>query len=470
MSFKLRFVLLFSAVLALAVLVAGVAVVISARTAVETEVEAGMELATTLVIRTLAGAPDPRSAADAISSALAMLPLRHVRIAIAADGAATALPALVTTRVPDWFYRLVGPDHRQEEIRMRLSNGAPARVLVVAAPEDEIAEVWSDLSNLALILAMVSAAAVILAWIAIDRALRPLAQLSAALERLGRHEYQIRLEPIRIRELRRIGETINTLALELRQAEERNRDLGRKLIEVQEGERRQIAGEIHDELGPCLFGIRVEIRSLSRLARSLPEGTCQAVAERCEAVLGLADTIHRMSRRLLDRLRPMALEHLPLSAVLGDTVNRWRATEPGIDWRLHLPGDVASSIDRLDDTASVSLYRIVQESLMNAARHAGATRVEVEISSTPEPDGRVAPGEASVGFSIRDDGRGIASEDRAGIGIHAMSDQVRALGGSIAILSSPGGGVTVEGRIPFVPDYAVRKEEEEDDGSVPQNA
>ncbi|UEM23826.1 histidine kinase [Skermanella mucosa] len=457
MSFKLRFVLLFSAVLALAVLVAGIAVVVNARTAVETEVDAGMELATTLVIRTLAGAPDPRSAADAISSALAMLPLRHVRIAIAADGAATALPALVTTRVPDWFYRLVGPDHRQEEIRMRLSNGAPARVLVVAAPEDEIAEVWADLTNLALILAMVSAAAIILSWIAMERALRPLAQLSGALERLGRHEYQVHLEPIRVRELRRIGETINTLALELRQAEDRNRELGRKLIEVQEAERRQIAGEIHDELGPCLFGIRVEIRSLAQVARTLPDAAGGAVTERCETVLGLADTVQRMSRRLLDRLRPMALEHLPLSAVLADTVKRWRVNEPGIDWHLRLPGDVAHTIDRLDDTASVTLYRVVQESLMNVARHAGATRVEVELRSVREP----GAGDA-VGFSVRDDGRGIASDDRAGIGIHAMSDQVRALGGSIAILSQPGGGVTVQGMIPFVPGSPRTQEEKED--------
>ncbi|WP_158045605.1 histidine kinase [Skermanella pratensis] len=465
MSFKLRFVLLFSAVLVLAVLVAGVAVVVNARSAVETEVEAGMELATTLVIRTLAGAPDPRSAADAISSALAMLPLRHVRIAIAADAAATALPAQVTTRVPDWFYRLVGPDHRQEEIRMRLSNGAPARVLIVAAPEDEIAEVWADLTNLALILVTVSAASIILSWIAMERALRPLAQLSGALERLGRHEYQVHLEPIRVRELRRIGETINTLAMELRRAEDRNRELGRKLIEVQEAERRQIAGEIHDELGPCLFGIRVEIRSLAQVARTLPDSVGCAVTERCDAVLELADTVQRMSRRLLDRLRPMALEHLPLSAVLAETVKRWRVSEPGIDWRLRLPGDVAHTIDRLDDTASVTLYRVVQESLMNVARHAGATRVEVELHSVPEPDAG-----AAVGFSVRDDGRGIASDDRAGIGIHAMSDQVRALGGSIAILSLPGGGVTVQGTIPFVPGSARTQEEKEDGRNARRNA
>ncbi|UEM05956.1 histidine kinase [Skermanella rosea] len=465
MSFKFRFVLLFSSVLALAVLVAGVAVVVNARTAVETEVEAGMELATTLVIRTLAGAPDPRSAADAISSALAMLPLRHVRIAIAADGAATALPALVATRVPDWFYRLIGPDHRQQEIRMRLSDGAPARVLVVAAPEDEIAEVWADLSNLALILAAVSAAAIILSWIAIDRALRPLTQLSGALERLGRHEYQVRLEPIRVHELRRIGDTINTLAQELRRAEDRNRELGRKLIEVQEAERRQIAGEIHDELGPCLFGIRVETRSLAQVARTLPDGPGSAVTERCDAVLELADTVQRMSRRLLDRLRPMALEHLPLSSVLAETVKRWHVNMPGIDWRLRLPADVARTIDRLDDTASVTLYRVVQESLMNAARHAGATRVEVEIGCAPEPDAG-----AAVGFSVQDDGRGIASDGRAGIGIHAMSDQVRALGGSIAILSPPGGGVTVQGRIPFVPGCDPASEEIEDDSSARRNA
>ncbi|EWY42362.1 hypothetical protein N825_20115 [Skermanella stibiiresistens SB22] len=445
MSFKLRFVALFSSLLVLSLLAAGGAMVANARSAVETEVAAGMELATALVIQTLAGASGQKSAADAISSAVAMVPLRHVRIAVAADGAAASMPALVATRVPGWFLDLLAPEHKQQEIRMRLADGAPARVLVVAAPEDEVAEVWSDLSDLAMVLAVVSVLAVALSWVAIDRALRPLTRLSGALERLGRRDYQVSLEPIRIRELRNIGDTVNALAAGLRLAEERNGELGRKLIAVQEAERRRVAGEIHDELGPCLFGLRVEIRSLDKLARDLPAATATTVEERCETMLELTDAVQRMSRRLLDQLRPMALEHLPLSAVLADMMVRWRRTVPGIDWRLSLPDEAARAIDDLDDTASVTLYRVVQESMMNVARHAGATRAEVEIRSVVD----TASG-SSIDFGIRDDGRGLASGGPAGMGIHAMSDQIAALGGSIAILSPPEGGVVVRGMIPFV--------------------
>ncbi|MFX4997818.1 hypothetical protein ABTC24_19435, partial [Acinetobacter baumannii] len=73
---------------------------------------------------------------------------------------------------------------------------------------------------------------------------------------------------------------------------------------------------------------------------------------RARSILAVADAIHKLSRRLRGRLRPVELEQLPLSAVLDDMVARWRRHQPDIDWQLTLPPATADAIDRLDDSSA----------------------------------------------------------------------------------------------------------------------
>jgi two-component system sensor histidine kinase UhpB len=153
--------------------------------------------------------------------------------------------------------------------------------------------------------------------------------------------------------------------------------------------------------------------------------------------------MQKLNRRLLDRLRPMALEHLPLSAVLTDMIDRWRRHQPEINWSLTLPADPASTIDRIDDSAAVTLYRVLQESLMNAARHAGAATVDAGIAWEAESNRT-----ATVRFRITDDGTGLPECPTPGVGIQSMTDRVQALGGTLRLLSTPDSGVTVTGEFP----------------------
>lgn len=448
-SLKIRLVGVFSSVLALIALAAGVAIVVNARVAVEAEVEAGMELATTLVERTIAGADSPQAAVAAIRAGLGPVPTRHVRIAIEGDPDAPAEHASGPGGAPAWFVGLVAPAARRTALPIPLADGGLVTAVVAAMPEDEIAEVWNDVRDLGLIVGVLFVGAIGAVHYAVGRTLRPLHDLSRGLARLERHDYQMRLPPIPVAELKGIGETVNALAGSLERVEAENRRLNRTLIAMQDSERRQIASEIHDELGPCLFGIRVEARAILQAAEPAPAPPAAMpggadVAGRARAILEVTDNVQKLSRRLLDRLRPMALEHLPLSAVLADMVDRWRRHQPDIDWRLFLPDGDDAGIDRIDDSAAVTLYRVLQESLMNAARHAHATAVEADIGWREQPGGR-----AAVTFRIRDDGRGFAEGSRPGVGTQGMMDRVQALGGSLNISSRPGGGVTVEGEIPI---------------------
>ena len=108
----------------------------------------------------------------------------------------------------------------------------------------------------------------------------------------------------------------------------------------------------------------------------------------------------------------------------------------------------AAGIAELGPRASLTVYRFVQEALTNAFRHSGARHIEAKLSYEP-PTLSVAPGDpALAGLRIRivDDGRGIAAETGAGMGLSGMRERVKALGGEFAYRASPEGGAIVEAR------------------------
>ncbi len=205
------------------------------------------------------------------------------------------------------------------------------------------------------------------------------------------------------------------------------------LERAKEQERTRIAREIHDDLGGNLTAIKM---ALAMLAARLPDGE-PALADRAAYVDGLVDrTIDSVHRIALD-LRPPMLD-LGLSAAL-----EWQAREferqTGIACVFRAP---AKEIDLDPDHAS-ALFRIFQEALTNIAKHAGATLVSVSLRRERQ----------SLALSIRDNGRGIAPEDRAkpdSFGLRSMSERAAALGGTLTLSAAPGGGTMVGIKIRLV--------------------
>src|SRR5690606_24157208 len=142
---------------------------------------------------------------------------------------------------------------------------------------------------------------------------------------------------------------------QLRRVLGENRYLVRRLMEVQEEERRRLARELHDELGQTLNAIKLDVLAL-------PE---PAAAQRIAAN---ADRVYAAAGDLVRRLRPTALDELGLTSALEACVDQWRLSHPGLTVQLSMSGE----LDRLGETMSLALYRIVQEGLTNCVRHAGA--------------------------------------------------------------------------------------------------
>jgi two-component system sensor histidine kinase UhpB len=418
-----------------AMLAFAVAILLSgASERIDEETRSGMQTGRVLVaysLRTIGNTPNPDAEIRHLMGNLANV--RHVQFVYVPAGTVTGrAPALQLepqpTEAPDWFVNLFESERPVETYPVTVQGARRGEVMVIGNPLDEIGEVWSELVFLVGLLG--GASALILAallWTA-QLVTRPLRALSGGLDRLGRGEFA----PVgrsRVSELQRIGEKFNALAQSLDRAQSDNRLLIDKLIMVQESERREIARELHDDFGATLFSIRTEL-ALIRDTRDPNE-----VRQHTEAMSGMIDDIQKQNYRLLDRLRPGSLAHARLSESIGDLVDSWAERHRGVTWLLN----VEDEIDGVGEEAALTVYRMVQEGLVNALRHARAETVEVSLALK----------DGALSIAIRDDGIGLPGGFHMGFGLLGMSERVRRLGGRLSVANGAEAGTVIEATIPW---------------------
>lgn len=220
---------------------------------------------------------------------------------------------------------------------------------------------------------------------------------------------------------------------ELYESRQQLRELAGYQEEVREAERRRIAREIHDELGQALTVARID---LSRMSARLPE-PCEQFQKTISNIITTLDQAADTARTISDDLRPGMLDLLGLPAAIEHHVMRF-GEATGIRCALHLAEDEL----QLDDKVATAAFRIVQESLTNIARHAHARQVDIRLTRN----------DSELLVSVQDDGQGMAvaqPQSRQGhYGLLGMSERAQALGGKLAIDSTPGKGTRIEARLP----------------------
>lgn len=439
-------------------LTAFVIMLYNAQRATRVEIASAMELAEHLVrgpVEQLAQETSGASPIDQLPlQTIEALPLRirnlrHVRIQVqntqgriiqlsSVPVPGPVMPVEGSAQAPAWFVALFRNDNRAREIPVTFGGRHVGSVLVIGQSSDEAAEVWEDLSEIGLVAFVASLCAIGLLYLALGRILHPLKALARGLQQLERGHFQYRLSLPRVRELADIAQGFNALAGALDEEKARNAQLNRRLITVQDDERRQIAMELHDELGPCLFGLKANLSSVGLCAKKAPDVIALEVRERIETLLEIVDRIQTTNRRVLKKILPMAVGHAPLADVIATLVADFsrHAADFTIDLKTR---HVARSYG---DCADLTVYRCVQEGLTNAVRHAGARSIEVAIEQIAT---------SGLSISIADDGRGIASNVRRGLGLTAMEERVRALGGTVKLANRPSGGTSLLIDIPLQP-------------------
>jgi two-component system sensor histidine kinase UhpB len=153
--------------------------------------------------------------------------------------------------------------------------------------------------------------------------------------------------------------------------------------------------------------------------------------------------MQRMNRRVLQKLRPMGLEEFGLAAKLKALIAMWRENHPETKMTL----SISDAIPERDETSNLTIYRIVQEGLTNAFRHAEATAISIALKPAEFGSGEHAS-RPTVHVVLSDNGKGLAEQVTPSYGIAGMKERVWATGGEMRIFNRAGGGVTVEAWVP----------------------
>ena len=337
-----------------------------------------------------------------------------------------------------WFRAFIRPaalEHRHD-----LPDGM--RVMVVADADDETAELWGDVQFMGGLLLGVAVALLGLVVWCVRLALAPLRQLQDGLSHLRQGDFAMALPPFSVPELEPLRRDFNALAHFLIQTRDDNHRLIAKLMSIQEDERQSLAHEFHDELGPCLYGIKAQASCIMRDARA------DKHQDYARAIMDLSQDMQAMNRRIMHRLRPMALDDLGLEVALQQLVQDWCRRAPDIRWSLDcsLPDNLA------DQRLALGAYRIVQECLTNAARHACPT--QVTVTAAFHSGGDDWSGAGVLHLCVQDDGVGLPpSIAGGGFGLRGIRERVRGLNGVCRIAGPPRQGTRIAVVLPL-PDAA----------------
>ena len=218
--------------------------------------------------------------------------------------------------------------------------------------------------------------------------------------------------------------------LALARSREELEALSRRMVEVQEAERQSISRELHDEVGQTLGALLVDVGQLSNVVR--PGDAL--VKEQIARIKGAAEAAVRAIRDMALLLRPPMLDDLGLLPAL-----EWQARETSRRSDMEVEVHAGELPGNLPDRVRTGIYRLVQEALQNAARHAHAKNARVVVKSEAD----------KVEVEISDDGVGFQPERTRGMGILGMEERVRQLGGTLDLKSAPGKGTTLRAALPL---------------------
>jgi PAS domain S-box-containing protein len=220
----------------------------------------------------------------------------------------------------------------------------------------------------------------------------------------------------------------------LRESQRELRELSARLLEAREEEKTRLARELHDELGQLLTALKMD---LGWLRERLPADS--ELAARAAEMGGLLDRTVHSTRRISADLRPLMLDDLGLADAAAWLVDDF-AKRSGVACTIEVPEEMHD----VSKAVATAVYRAIQESLTNIARHAGAKSAWVVL----------AVEDGALHVEVEDDGRGIAPEDLAkarSLGLKGMRERIAYLGGSFEVARAPRGGTRLRIKVPLAP-------------------
>jgi len=331
-------------------------------------------------------------------------------------------PEVQTTfgTVPEWFVRLLDLPEFKTTFPVMIEAKHVGDIVFVPDLSADIYEKWVGFLAIAcsgIGLMLLTGA---IAHFTARSALRPLQNLGDGLTRMRSGDYEQPIAPSGPPEIRKSAEEANELARTLNRLSQDNRRLLRQIVSLQDDERQDMARELHDELGPLLFGIRANTVAL---LESIPSAQAKS-RDAAASILQSVETLQQTNRRILDRLRPLYIQELGLERSIQTLLQNAKAQAP----LLKVTSNIGTTLNEVDGLLSQTVYRVIQEAVTNVLRHARANAMHVAA----DIKGR------EVIVEISDDGIGFPADRMFGRGLTGMLERARALSGTLELLRDEG--------------------------------
>jgi len=329
---------------------------------------------------------------------------------------------------PAWFNKAMGLTEGpiQKQVRDIMVHGRYVGKLVVTPdPSYEIAEIWNDTIGLLGLVAIFFVLVNLIVYFAVKYTFKPVNRILEGLTQMEKGYFNDRLPVFKQVELQAIGHKFNVMANTLQQSTLNNHRLTQQIIRLQEDERKSLARDIHDEIGQYLTAIHVD-------ASAILSGTKLVQAkESAKAISAITRQMMDIVHEILQRLRPRTLDELGLGLALGELIHHWRQRHRQINLTHKIPNDLGL----LDESVSITAYRVVQECLTNIAKHANANNVTIIVKQQTD----------TITLTIQDDGIGFdTSLATHGYGLAGMRERILGLMGEINIVSSKNVGTLIK--------------------------
>jgi two-component system sensor histidine kinase UhpB len=324
---------------------------------------------------------------------------------------------------PAWFAHLLAPQPAHQTFTL----GDGSQVVIEAQPSRAILDAWDELTRLvAIAVAMLALLGAFAFWL-VDRALAPFPVIAQGLKHLERGELAFRLPPLPGPEASAIGAAFNNMA---RTRLEERRELALLIEQSVEEERRLIAHELHDEFGQSVTAIRSLALAIATQSTQPP------MSEAAQLISDEAARLYDAMHGLIPRLAPLSLDTLGLADSLESLVRDWQRRHPSpvLSLQHQLPAELGTSV-------TLAAYRVVQEGLVNALRHAHAAHVNIEVSC----------GAGQMSVAVSDDGVGLPAQwSRPGhFGLRGLAERLEHLGGKLEVRNREPRGVSLTAHIPL---------------------
>lgn len=459
MSISFRLNALIVGLLSVALISFVLAMVISAGPRIRAENNSIMRLAKEFVettIESLQGTADPEQHLKILLGGLKEL--RHVRIYRAEDGAPEPSKAESEEgeegegAAPEWLAQMGAPI-ADLEIPVVVNGRSFGKLVVSPRADHEAAEIWDSILTFTAVGAGLGTATLIFMSIMISHLLRPIRNVGDALMVLEAGRYDVLVPESGPPEISDICRKLNNFAATLQRTISENRRLAERVINVQDEERKELARELHDELGPYLFTIRAAVTVIdTEIQRGGSDQ--EKLREAGATLLASLDAIQRVNRRVLAKLRPLGLDEFGIKAKLSSLVAMLRQSHRDLSISL----TIADDLPECDETTNLTIYRIVQEGLTNALKHSEAKAIDVIVEPVEPPN--VPPSMqqqsgAVVRVTVADDGRGLPEALKPSYGVAGMSERVWATGGALKLSNREAGGASLEAWIPVAAEAQV---------------